>query len=244
MYETMSVCAIIPARGGSKGIPRKNIVPIAGKPLVAYSIEHALASRYIERVIVSTDDDDIAKVGTSYGAEVPFIRPAELSGDIVLDLPVFQHALAWLEEHANYKPDIIVHLRPTSPLRVAGQIDEAIELLMANPSADSVRSVSVPGQHPYRMFTVAEDGFLRPLLKTEYKEPYLLRRQELPSVYWYNCVIDVTRYKTILEKQSMTGDYILPYIMDSKLVVDIDSPTDLLVAEAKIRAMYSEEHEI
>jgi N-acylneuraminate cytidylyltransferase len=165
------------------------------------------------------------------------MRPSELSGDMVLDLPVFQHAITWLEEHVNYKPEIIVHLRPTSPLRIDGQIDEAIELLVANSKADSVRSVSVPGQHPYRMFTIAEDGFLYPLLKTEYKEPYVLRRQELPPVYWYNCVIDVTRYKTIFDMQSMTGEYLLPYIMDSKFVVDIDSSTDLLLAEAKVRAL-------
>lgn len=238
---SISVCAIIPARGGSKGIPRKNVVSIDGKPLLAYSVEHAQASRYIERMIVSTDDDEIAQVAISYGAEVPFMRPAELAGDEVLDLPVFQHALSFLKESENYKPDIIVHLRPTSPLRDAARIDEAVDLLIRNPNADSVRSVSIPSQHPYRMFSIAEDGFLFPLMKTEYKEPYLLRRQELPPVYWYNCVIDVTRYETIFEKQSMTGDYILPYIMDSKFVVDIDSPDDLLVAEVKIRMLKEKE---
>lgn len=236
MHSTRtSVCAIIPARGGSKGIPKKNIVPVAGKPLLTYSIESAQASTYIERVIVSTDDEEIAKVAVSWRAEVPFMRPIELAEDTVLDLPVFQQALTWLEEHENYKPKIIVHLRPTSPLRKTAQIDEAIELLLANPKADSVRSVSVPSQHPYRMFSIGKDGFLHPLLKTEHKQPYLLRRQELPPVYWYNCVIDVTRHKTIFGKQSMTGKYIVPYIMDSKFVVDIDSPDDLLVAEAKVR---------
>jgi N-acylneuraminate cytidylyltransferase len=235
MHPKISVCTIIPARSGSKGIPRKNIVPIAGKPLLAYSIEHAKASKYIERTIVSTDDEEFARVAAFWGAEVPFIRPEELAEDTVLDLPVFQHALNWLREHENYQPEIIVHLRPTAPLRWASQIDEAIELLMANPKADSVRSVSIPVQHPYRMFTIGNDGFLHPLMKTEYKEPFLLRRQELPPVYWYNCVIDVTRFTTIFGKQSMTGDYILPYIMDRKFVVDIDNPDDLLIAEARIR---------
>ncbi|MBU0701059.1 acylneuraminate cytidylyltransferase family protein [bacterium] len=237
MPTTTSVCAIIPARGGSKGIPRKNIVSLAGKPLLAYSIEHAHASNYIERVIVSTDDDEIAQVASSWSAEVPFIRPAELAGDEVLDLPVFEHSLTWLRDHENYIPEIVVHLRPTSPLRKASHIDEAIEMLIANFKADSVRSVSVPSQHPYRMFAADEDGFLYPLLKTKYKEPYLLRRQELPLVYWYNCIIDVTRYRTIFDKNSMTGDYILPYIMDSKFVVDIDGPDDLLVAEVKIKLL-------
>ncbi|MBU0568838.1 acylneuraminate cytidylyltransferase family protein [bacterium] len=237
MSTTTSVCAIIPARGGSKGIPGKNIVPLAGKPLLAYSIEHAHASNYIERVIVSTDDEAIAQVAVSLGAEAPFTRPAELAGDEVLDLPVFQHALAWLKEHKSYEPEIIVHLRPTSPLREAMQIDEAIQLLMTHPKADSVRSVSIPSQHPYRMFSIGEDGFLYPLMKTGHKEPYLLRRQELPPVYWYNCVVDVTRNSTIFDKNSMTGDYILPYIMDSKFVVDIDGPDDLLVAEVKIKLL-------
>jgi len=242
MCSATNVCAIIPARGGSKGIPHKNIVPIEGKPLLAYSIEHALASKYIDRVIVSTDDNQIAQIAISCGAEIPFMRPEELSGDEVLDLPVFKHTLSFLKEHENYKPDIIVHLRPTSPLREPAQIDEAIELLIKNPNADSVRSVSEPSQHPYRMFTIPEDGFLHPLMKTEYKEPYLLRRQELPPVYWYNCVIDITRYETIFEKQSMTGDHILPYIMDNKFVVDIDSWDDLLVAGVKIK-MFKENEE-
>ena len=232
-----SVCAIIPARGGSKGIPRKNIVPIAGKPLLAYSIEHARDSMCVERTIVSTDDEEIAEVAVKWGAEVPFLRPGELSGDEVFDLPVFEHALQWLKDNEGYEPDVVVHLRPTSPLRLRGQIDEAVNLLVATPAADSVRSVSIPSQHPYRMFTLADDGFLKNLLETGYKEPYLLRRQDLPPVYWYNCVIDVTRPKTIFVKQSMTGDRILPYIMDASLVVDIDSPDDLVVARAKIELL-------
>lgn len=236
----MKVLAIIPARGGSRGIPHKNIVPLAGKPLFAYSVEHALGSRHIERTIVSTDDEEIARLAVSWGAEVPFMRPEELGGDEVLDLPVFVHALEWLDKHEHYRPDIVVHLRPTGPLRWVRQIDEAIDLLTGNPAADSVRSVSIPSQHPYRMFSIGKDGFLVPLMKTEYKEPFLLRRQDCPPVYWYNCVIDVTRRKTILEKGSMTGDHILPYIMDSRFIVDVDSPDDLLLAEAKIRQFQEE----
>lgn len=231
----MHVLAVIPARGGSRGIPRKNIVPLASLPLFAYSVEHAKASRYITRTVVSTDDDEIARLAVSYGAEVPFMRPEELGGDTVLDLPVFQHALKWLEDHEKYKADIIVHLRPTAPLRKARQLDEAIEMLVKHPEADSVRSVSIPSQHPYRMFTIGGDGYLKPLLQTKYKEPFLLRRQDCPPVYWYNCVTDVTRPETIWEKGSMTGDRILPYVMDSRFVVDIDGPEDLLLAEARIR---------
>jgi len=233
--SSLNILAVIPARGGSRGIPRKNLVSLAGIPLFAYSIEHAKSSRFINRVIVSTDDDEIARLGVNYGAEVPFMRPEDLAGDTVLDLPVFQHVLKWLDIHEKYQADIVVHLRPTAPLRKTHQIDEAIEMLMKNTEADSVRSVSIPSQHPYRMFSIGDDGFLKPLLQTKYKEPYLLRRQDCPPVYWYNCVIDVTKPSTIWKKNSMTGDKILPYVMDSRFVVDIDGPEDLLLAETKIR---------
>jgi CMP-N,N'-diacetyllegionaminic acid synthase len=233
----VSAVAIIPARGGSKGIPRKNIVPVDGKPLIAYSIEHAERSRHVSRIIVSTDDEEIAAVARRHGAEVPFLRPAELSGDAVLDWPVFEHALRWLEEHEGSRPEIIVHLRPTAPLRPDGQIDAMIELLESHPDADSIRSVSRPGPHPWRMFTIGEDGFLHPLMQSGHKEPYLLRRQELPDVYWYNAVTDVTRRRTILESKSMTGARILPYVIESRWVVDIDEPDDLVIAAVKLRQL-------
>jgi CMP-N,N'-diacetyllegionaminic acid synthase len=231
------VIAIIPARGGSKGIPRKNIVDVAGRPLIDYSIEHAQRSKRITRVIVSTDDEEIAGVARKSGAEVPFLRPKDLAGDTVLDLPVFEHALRWLEESEGARPGIVVHLRPTAPLRPDGQIDAMIELLDRDQNADSVRSVSKPGPHPWRMFGIGADGYLHPFMNTGHKEPYLLRRQELPEVYWYNAVTDVTRRRTILEKHSMTGDRILPYIIDSRYVVDIDEPDDLLIAAVKLRQL-------
>jgi CMP-N-acetylneuraminic acid synthetase len=233
------VVAIIPARGGSVGIPRKNLAVIAGKPLVAWSIEHAQRSSRVSRIIVSTDDDEIAQTARSYGADVPFMRPAELAGNTVLDLPVFEHALRWLEEHEDARPDIVVHLRPTAPLRPVGQIDAMIGMLEERSDADSVRSVSKPGPHPWRMFTVDDAGFLRPLMQTPHKEPFLLRRQELPDIYWYNAVTDVTRRRTILEKHSMTGDRILPYVIDSKDVIDIDEPDDLLIASVKLQRFYA-----
>ena len=230
------VIAIIPARGGSKGIPRKNIVPVNGRPLIAYSIDHARESDLIERVIVSTDDDEIARVAADCGAEVPFRRPEAISGDDVLDLPVFEHALTWIGEHGGDRPEIVVHLRPTAPIRPRGQIDDMIRMLLENRDADAVRSVSRPGPHPWHMFTIGGDGYLHPIV-AEHPAPYLLRRQELPEVYWYNAVTDVTRRSTIFEKHSMTGDRILPYVIDQRYVVDIDEPDDLVLAAVKLQQL-------
>lgn len=229
------VLAVIPARGGSKGIPRKNLVPVAGKPLVVHSIEHALAARCVERVIVSTDDVEIADVARAAGAEVPFLRPAALGGDTVLDHPVFVHVLERLAAD-GYAPQLVLHLRPTAPHRLPGWIDAAAALLRDDPRADSVRSVSPPTQHPYRMFRIGADGYLDPLYKHEHPMPYLLRRQDLPPMWYYNCVIDVTRPRTILEKGSMTGDRILPYRMSADDVVDVDSLRDLQLARSFMEA--------
>jgi len=228
----MQVIAIIPARGGSKGIKRKNLVTFRGEPLLAHSIRHARESNSVDRVVVSTDDEEIKTVALSCGAEVPFTRPGELAEDHVLDLPVFQHALNFLEETENYRPDLVVHLRPTAPHRKAGWIDQAIQMLRGDPAADSVRSVSEPDKHPYRMFTLSGEGYLDAIMKHQHPVPYLLRRQDLPTIYYYNCVIDVTRPETIFSKDSMTGDLILPFIMNADDVIDIDTPRDLKIAEA------------
>jgi CMP-N,N'-diacetyllegionaminic acid synthase len=223
------VLAVIPARGGSKGIPRKNLMPVAGKPLVVHSIEHALAAACVDRVIVSTDDAEIAAVARAAGAEVPFLRPADLSGDTVLDHPVFVHVLERLARDEGYVPGLVLHLRPTAPYRQPGWIDAACALLRDDPHADSVRSVSPPAQHPYRMFRLDADGYLDPLFKHEHPMPYLLRRQDLPPMWFYNCVIDVTRPATIAQG-TMTGARIRPYCMAAEDVVDVDGLRDLQLA--------------
>ncbi|MBD80084.1 MAG: hypothetical protein CL840_14320 [Crocinitomicaceae bacterium] len=228
----MKTVAIIPARGGSKGIKRKNLVDFQGKPLVAHSIIHALESEIVDRVIVSTDDEEIAEVSKKYGAEVPFLRPAELAEDHVLDYPVFRHALDWLQENENYQSDVVVHLRPTAPYRKSFWIDEAVQLLLDHPSAHSVRSVSEPNMHPYRTFEIDNTGYLDPIMKDRHPEPFLLRRQDLPPMYFYNCVIDVTKPSTIYELESMTGSKLFPYIMNPDEVIDIDSERDLLIARS------------
>ncbi len=230
-----NVLAIIPARGGSKGIIGKNLKTISGKSLVGWSVHHALNSKTITRVIVSTDSEEIKKEALLAGAEVPFMRPVELAEDHVLDFPVFEHTLNWLKETEGYEADVVVHLRPTAPYRKQGWIDECVKLLDSNISADSVRSVSAVSQHPYRVFRIDETGYLDPVMKHECDMPYLLRRQDLPDMYFYNCVIDVTKPDTLNSQKSMTGKKILPYVMDPDLVFDIDTPKDFKVAEILIK---------
>lgn len=225
----MEVLAIIPARGGSKGIKDKNLTEINGKSLVRLSVEHALATETVTRVVVSSDSEAILAEAVKHGAEA-MLRPAALAADHVLDWPVFAHVLDVLEQNEGYQPDFVVHLRPTAPYRQAAWIDQAVQQLAATVEADSVRSVSPPDKHPYRMFTVDSAGFLDPIMKHEHPEPYLLRRQDLPAVYYYNCVIDVTRPSTIRAKESMTGSRILPFLMEADEVIDIDTWNDLLLA--------------
>ena len=231
----MLVYAIIPARSGSKGIPDKNIMPFRGKPLIAHSIDHANDSKIISRVIVTTDSEHYAMIARSYGAEVPFIRPDEYSTDEARDIDVFTHALQWLGAHEESVPDIVVHLRPTCPVRRVEDVDAAISKLIMHHDADSLRSICVAPITPYKMWRV-EDGTLKPLLDAPLHEPWNAPRQLLPVVYAQNACIDVVRVSTILEKQSMTGDRILGYEMND--MYDID---DVLTLE---QALVSPPHTI
>lgn len=227
----VEVMGLIPARGGSKTIPRKNILPLAGYPLIAYSIAAGLEANTLDRLILSTDDQEIAEVGKAYGAEVPFIRPERYARDDTPDLPVFQHALKWLHDQEGYTPDIVVQLRPTSPFRSVTHINRAVKTLYAQPDADAVRTVCRPFQDPYKMWKITADGFMKPLLDTEFDEPYNMPRQELPEVFWQTGYVDAAWSKTILHKQSMTGERILPLIIDPGDYVDIDSRVDWKRAE-------------
>lgn len=220
------VVAVIPARGGSKSIPRKNIKLLGGVPLIAYSIEAALTAKSIDRVIVSTDDEEIASIARTYGAEVPFLRPAALADDLTPDLPVFEHALEWLDTHAGWRPDIVVQLRPTSPIRPPDCVDRAVELLRADPGADSVRGVVLAAQNPYKMWRLTADGSLAPLVTAEGPEPYNRPRQELPTAYWQTGHVDAIRSKTIRERHSMSGRRIQPLVIDGAYVSDIDTELD------------------
>jgi YrbI family 3-deoxy-D-manno-octulosonate 8-phosphate phosphatase len=233
MVKAPQVLAVVPARGGSKGIPRKNIRKFAGYPLIAYSIAAGLQSELTSRVIVSTDDEEIASVGRRFGAETPFLRPSEYAQDHTLDLPVFEHALKWLEENEGYVPDIVVQLRPTSPIRPKGIVDDAVRLLLSREDTDSVRGIVPSGQNPHKMWRIDPgDGRMIQLLSVEgVAEPYNAPRQILPPVYWQTGHIDAIRTATILKKRTMSGDVIMPLMMDPRYTVDIDSLSDWQRAE-------------
>lgn len=233
---TGGVLALIPARGGSKSIPRKNLIEIAGKPLIAWSILHALESARISRVVVSTDDAEIAAVAEKWGAEVPFLRPSEYAEDLSPDIDVVRHALDFLERNEAYEPNMVVHLRPTGPVRHVADIDAAIELLAGHPEADAVRSVSLVRQTPYKMWRLRDDGTLQPLLELpDLPDCQSRPRQLLPLVYWQNGYVDVLRPRAVLEKNSMWGDHVLPFMVDTTLF-DLDYPDDIPpVEEALVR---------
>lgn len=231
MYKEHRVLGLVLARGGSKSIPRKNIKPLFGKPLIAYTIERGRASRYIDRLILSTDDEEIAEVGRTYGAETPFVRPKELALDATPDYPVFVHALEWLKAREGWTPEFVVHLRPTHPFRKTEHIDQGIEMLAAREDADAVWTVGLPPVTPYKMFQVGADGFLNPALTIPgEREAFNWPRQKLPKVWNHYGQVDVARYRTIMEKKSMCGENILPLFLEGE-PFDIDSPIDWEFAE-------------
>ena len=195
---------VIPARAGSKSIPNKNIRPLVGKPLLVHSIEHALQAESIDRVIVSTDSEIYAEIACAAGAEVPFLRPFDYSQDDSTDLDVFLHLLQWLNKHEKKVPDLLVHLRPSYPVRDVADIDAMVQLALSDETIDSVRSVTPATTSPYKMWFMERDGELKPLLKLQgVKEPYNQPRQSLPQVYCQNACIDVVRSCVVVNMYSI-----------------------------------------
>ncbi len=225
------ILGLIPARGGSKGIPQKNIYPLLNKPLLSYTCNAALDSKYLDRVVLSTDSEDIASVGKSCGVEVPFSRPEDLSGDKTPSIDVVLHALEWFKQNDNYLPDGVVLLQPTSPLRRSKHIDEAIEIFKQQ-DVDTVVSV-VPVDHRYSPYSIMtlENG----LLNDFWQEPLPFdkyQRQNLPTLYARNGpAVLITRTSVLIEKQSFYGETVKPYIMKEQHSVDIDSMLDIQIAE-------------
>ena len=225
------VLALIPARSGSKSVPGKNLRRLLGKPLLAYSIEHALQCSLVNRVIVTTDSQEIADVARAHGADAPFLRPVEIAGDYSRDVEFHRHALEWLDEHEHYRPQLVVNFRPTHPVRRQETIACAIETFAAATEADSLRSVRPAHQSPYKMWRIGEDGYAIPV--TELKdsaEPYNMPRQLLPMVYWQDGYIDITRPEVIFKQHSTTGRRILPFLIEEECV-EIDYEDELLAAE-------------
>ena len=232
--------AIVPARGGSKGLPGKNIASFCGAPLIAWSIAAGLAARTAQRVICSTDDETIRDLAISAGAEAPFLRPVEFAADHSTDLELFRHALLWFRDNEGYIPEIVVQLRPTTPLRHAHWVDDCVEMLLADPSASSVRSVTPAHPTPYKMWKRGEDSVLTPLLTLEgIPEPFNMPRQSLPEAWWQTAHIDVIRSETILAG-SMTGSKILAYPVSSHLSVDIDTEADFELSQATAKVYWDE----
>ena len=231
--DDKKILALITARSGSKSVKDKNIRPIDGKPMLAYSIEHAKESGYINRIVLTTDSEKYAQIGREYGAEVPFIRPAEYATDSALDIDVFVHALGFLKDNEGYEPDIIVHLRPTYPFRDVNDIDTMIEKMLADESIDSLRSVKKNTVVPHKMWYLKEDGLLDPLMK-DIPEAYNMPRQALPDTYIQNGNVDLLRPRCIWEYHSMTGKKIMGYEM--KEMYDVDTEADFDRVDRVLRA--------
>lgn len=224
MPHSSKTIAIIPARSGSKRLPHKNIRSFRGKPLLGIAIEQSLAVASIDRTLVSTDDESYAQIARSFGAEVPFLRPAELSEDQSTDLEVFQHALAWMQREQLELPELIVHLRPTYPTRTPHDIHCAIELLRSHPEWDSVRSVCPASVTPSKLWWLDPGGTLSQIAQFAIPESHSLPYQLLPSAWMQNACVDVIRTATILGQSSMAGKVVGGFQMNHHF--DIDTGSD------------------
>jgi N-acylneuraminate cytidylyltransferase/CMP-N,N'-diacetyllegionaminic acid synthase len=221
------IVGLITARSGSKSIPRKNVKLLAGKPLIAWTIEAALLSPRLSRVIVSTDDDEIARMAQQWGAEVPFMRPPELAQDDSPHILVVEHVIQWLEKHDNARPDYIMLLQPTSPLRAPEDIEAAIQIAEAH-GAKAVVSICIMDRHPYLAKRILEDGMLADFIPSDIA---YLRRQALPPVYALNGAIYLNRSESLLTDRTFVPQGTYGYIMPPERSLDIDSLWDFHLVE-------------
>lgn len=237
MARTEKVLAVIPARGGSKGMPDKNILPLHGKPLIAYSIESAKQSKLISRLIVSTDSHRIAEVAKSYGAEVPFMRPAELATDEALSADVVKHALKQMQSQLNIEFEYALLLQPTTPFRSAHDIDSALQQLFESRSESVVSIVSVGAHHPARMYYLTENKLASVMDEGTLMKP----RQSLTPVYIRSGDIYACKTRWLFETGTMMGMNSLPYVIAPEKAINIDSRRDLLLAEKLLEVNRSAE---
>lgn len=225
------ILAVIPARGGSKGIPRKNIKDLAGKPLIAWTIETAKVSSVFDRIIVSTDDQEIANIARQFGADVPFLRPQELSTDTATSIDVVLHLIQWLRENERYSPDYLMLLQPTSPFRSPVDITQVIQLMHTNLEADAIISVTAV-DHPVQWLRKMEaNGKLLPLDET----PLKLRRQDAQQIYQLNGSIYLIKTETFVKDKTFLPAKTFGYIMPEEKSIDIDTPWNFHMAELIMR---------
>lgn len=236
MNKDLKVLGVVGARSGSKGIPHKNIKPFLGKPLMAWVIKSAKKSKYINRLILSTDSEKYAQIGKKLGVEVPFIRPKKYATDSADDIAYLTHAVWWLEKNEGWKADIIVRLIPTTPLARPESIDACIKLLIDDSTATSVRTIKPAPKHPYKLWKIAGDELV-PFIPKElsgFDEPSNVARQLLPPAYAHVDVIAV-RYETLMKNKLLTGTRVRYHMLNIEESVDIDSETDFLLAEILIK---------
>lgn len=234
--KNKKIMALIPARSGSKSVPQKNIIPLHGHPLMAYSIAAAKLSKYINRIIVSTDSEEFAKIARFYGAETPFLRPKEYATDEAADKPYYKHALDWLEENEGYVPDFVVNLRPVTPARNPAIIDEGILAAAQDERATALRSCQASKHPGYKIFRLRDGKYANFLGAEDFgkdEEYYDQCRQFLPSTYLGNGYVDVLFPKTIKETGMTHGKNIIAFI--TKEVADIDYKEDVFFAESILK---------
>ncbi|MGA9406681.1 MAG: acylneuraminate cytidylyltransferase family protein [Bacteroidota bacterium] len=232
MINGKTVFAIIPARGGSKGIPKKNIRLLAEKPLIGWTIDEAKKSKYLDTIMVSTDSEEIAAISKAYGAEAPFVRPSELAKDETPSNDVIIHAVQWLGTNQDQKFDILTLLQPTSPLRNCDQIDSALETFISNPGYKCLVSVKEVEENPYWMKIIGDDHYLKNFTS---QPDTFARRQDLPKIYILNGAIYIMRTADFMNYRSFDVDNTIPFLMDQKTSIDIDSEEDFTLAEIIVK---------
>lgn len=231
MIANKTILAIIPARGGSKGLPGKNIIELCGKPLIVWSIEAGLGSKYVDEVMVTTDSVEIAEVAKRYGASVPFMRPAELATDTATTFDAIQHAIESYKERFQKTFDYVVLLEPTSPLRDSDDIDIALNKLDSNrKKADSIVGVSrVESAHPVFDVKINNDGLIEPYIGKTFN---VLRRQDIEDLYFFEGSVYISDVEVLMKKGSFYHERTIPYIVPRWKSLEIDEMVDLITAEA------------
>jgi CMP-N,N'-diacetyllegionaminic acid synthase len=220
----MNVLCVIPARSGSKGVKDKNIRDFKGKPLIAHTIEYAQKCDLLTKTIVSTDSLEYSEIAKKFGVDVPFIRPSEFAKDSSQDIDFIYHSLFECEDYYKIQFDYVVLLRPTSPVRLPNLIEKGLSLISSDPKASSLKAITKSTEHPYRQWEMDKEKYIVGYEKGIY-EPYNLPRQKLPTVYYSSGDLEIIKRDTIVGG-SVSGENIIPLVLNKKDVVDIDSEDD------------------